>query len=86
MTPQQAHQQAAAIGDDALSRQHRTNTGGSLANIAGAVSADLLPRKTQLSRLHTNTMEADCYKIGSLAASYKQSEKHNRSAEVCITK
>lgn len=23
MTPQQAHQQAATIGDDALSRQHR---------------------------------------------------------------
>ena len=43
MTPQQAHQQAAAIGDDALSRQHRTNTGGSLAYIAGAVAADLLP-------------------------------------------
>ena len=31
MAPQQAHQQAAAIGDDALSRQHRTNTDGSLA-------------------------------------------------------
>ena len=86
MTPQQAHLQAAAIGYDALSRHHRTNIGSSLAYIAGAVSADLLPRKTQLSRLHTNTMEADCYKIGSLAASYKQREKHNRSAEVCITK
>jgi len=35
-----------------------------------------MKRKTQLSRLHTNNMEADCYKIGSLATSYKQKREY----------